>query len=58
MHELLGCRQVGKAQGFDPCMRWFESSHPSHILIRPRFSGVGSVEAHTRHTTRRLDRLS
>jgi hypothetical protein len=29
----LGCRQVGKAQGFDPCMRGFESLHPSHFLI-------------------------
>tara|TARA_B110000881_G_scaffold71389_1_gene61928 strand:+ start:698 stop:970 length:273 start_codon:yes stop_codon:yes gene_type:complete len=30
--KTLGCRQVGKAQGFDPCMRRFESCHPSHIL--------------------------
>jgi hypothetical protein len=29
--KTLGCRQVGKAQGFDPCMRRFESCHPSHI---------------------------
>ena len=26
----LGCRQVGKALGFDPSMRRFESCHPSH----------------------------
>ena len=30
-YKTLGCRQVGKAQGFDPCMRRFESCHPSHI---------------------------
>ena len=26
-----GVSPSGKAQGFDPCMRWFESSHPSQI---------------------------
>ena len=31
--ERMGCRQVGKAQGFDPCIRRFESCHPSHTLI-------------------------
>ena len=25
----MGYRQVGKAQDFDSCIRWFESSYPS-----------------------------
>ena len=30
-----GVSPSGKAQGFDPCMRRFESYHPSHsILVR------------------------
>ncbi len=29
---FIGVSPSGKAQGFDPCMRRFESSHPSHIL--------------------------
>ena len=30
-----GVSPSGKAPGFDPGMRWFESSHPSHsILVR------------------------
>src|SRR5690606_35199615 len=28
-----GVSPSGKAQGFDPCIRWFESSHPSHFLL-------------------------
>ena len=27
--NILGYRQVGKAQDFDSCIRWFESSYPS-----------------------------
>ena len=33
--ELLGCRQVAKAPGFDPGIRRFESCHPSHIRTVP-----------------------
>ena len=29
---VLGCRQAGKAQDFDSCIRWFESSHPSQYI--------------------------
>ena len=30
---LLGRRQVGKAPGFGPGIRWFESSRPSHFFL-------------------------
>ncbi len=26
-----GVSPSGKAAGFDPAIRWFESSHPSHL---------------------------
>lgn len=29
----LGRRQVGKAPGFGPGIRWFESSRPSHFFL-------------------------
>ena len=29
---LLGYSQVGKAAGFDPAIRWFKSSYPSHYF--------------------------
>ena len=29
LREMMGYRQVGKAQDFDSCIRWFESSYPS-----------------------------
>ena len=35
---LLGHSQVGKARGFDPRMRWFESICPSHQKIRMYYS--------------------
>lgn len=41
---ILGCSQVGKAAGFDPAMRRFESYHPSQLISRRRGSvdrGVG-----------------
>ena len=30
---LLGSRQAGKTQGFESCMRWFESSFPNQLYI-------------------------
>ena len=30
-----GYRQVGKAQDFDSCIRWFESSYPCHRVSLP-----------------------
>lgn len=27
----MGCCEAVNAQGFDPCIRWFESNHPSHL---------------------------
>lgn len=32
MTRVTGVSPSGKASGFDPDMRWFESSHPSHLL--------------------------
>ena len=28
---IVGMSPSGKAQDFDSCIRWFESSHPSHF---------------------------
>ena len=28
IYDMMGYRQVGKAQDFDSCIRWFESSYP------------------------------
>lgn len=29
LRETMGCRQAVKTQGFDSCMRWFDSNHLS-----------------------------
>ncbi|CAD5379740.1 hypothetical protein OF001_U80043 [Pseudomonas sp. OF001] len=34
-----GASPSGKAAGFDPAMRWFESSRPCHNLSEGRVSG-------------------
>ena len=31
--DIKGASPSGKAAGFDPAMRWFESSRPCHFLI-------------------------
>ncbi|CAM2060065.1 hypothetical protein DSUL_50105 [Desulfovibrionales bacterium] len=31
---MLGCRQIGKATGFGPVIRGFESFHPSHNSLK------------------------
>ena len=31
LNKTTGVSPSGKATGFDPVMRWFESSYPSHI---------------------------
>lgn len=36
---MLGRRQVGKAPGFGPGIRWFESSRPSHFLAGGNSAG-------------------
>ena len=33
--DIMGRRQVGKAHGFGPCIRGFESLRPSHAKTRP-----------------------
>ena len=33
--DIMGRRQVGKAHGFGPCIRGFESLRPSHARTRP-----------------------
>lgn len=31
--NVTGVSPSGKAAGFDPAIRWFESSHPSHLIL-------------------------
>ena len=40
---LVGRRQVGKAPGFDPGMRWFESSRPSTYIYENDLTRKGGV---------------
>ena len=60
----MGRRQVGKATGFDPVMRRFESCRPSHFIIRNTGTArtmaemkIFSGNAHLALATRVVDRL-
>ena len=37
---MIGVSSSGKTQGFDPCMRWFESSYPCHHKTEKVYVGV------------------
>ena len=42
----MGCRQAGKAGGFESPMRWFESSHPIQAdVVQRRECKLAKVEA-------------
>ncbi len=40
----IGVSPSGKAQDFDSCIPWFESRHPSHLIIKRR--GVAQLVEH------------
>jgi hypothetical protein len=45
-----GASPSGKAAGFDPAMRWFESSRPCHFLLQSQ-SNLTTTSVETKRTS-------